>query len=66
MPESPQTPYRIWTLSCPFKKSGVPVMGTFGHRLRSVVVMDLTTWQRLCADVPQLATTTFEVGTVEE
>ena len=57
--------YRIWVLECPFKKSGVPVVGSFGATSRNVVILTTETWKRLCADVPQLQTTQFEVGTYE-
>lgn len=57
--------YRIWALECPFNKRGVPVMGQFGRTSRGVIVIDVATWQRLCADVPQLQTTMFEVGSYD-
>lgn len=57
--------YRIWAMACPFKKSGFPVVGTFGATVRNVVIFDVATWTRLCQDVPQLQTTQFEVGTLE-
>ena len=58
-------PYRMWALSCPFRKDGTPVLGTFGAREQTVVIFTLETWRRLCADVPALATTQFEVGQYE-
>lgn len=57
--------YRIWVLHCPFKKTGVPVMGSFGASEKPVVIFTLETWQKLCADVPQLQTTQFEVGSYD-
>ena len=62
----PPKSYRIWALPCPFKKSVFPVLGSFGAREDSVVIMTVATWKRLCADVPQLQTTQFEVGTYED
>lgn len=62
----PKPTYRIWALSCPFKKDGTPSLGTFGTTIRGVVIFDIATWKRLCADVPQLQTTMFEVGQYEE
>jgi hypothetical protein len=56
------TPYRIWALHCPFNKKGFPVLGTFGSRTRGVIIFDIETWKRLCADIPALQTTKFEVG----
>jgi hypothetical protein len=49
-------------MHCPFRKSGSPVLGTMGSSIQPVVVMTTETWTRLCADVPQLQTTMFEVG----
>lgn len=57
--------YRIWVLHCPFKKNGVPVLGNFGASEKPVVIIPLETWKKLCADVPQLQTTQFEVGSYE-
>ncbi len=60
------TPYRIWALHCPFKKNGFPSLGTFGATEDTVIIMTLDTWKRLCADVPQLQTTQFDVGSYSE
>lgn len=57
-----RSPYRIWTLMCPFKKNGFPSVGSFGASVDGVVIMKIETWKRLCADVPQLQTTAFDVG----
>lgn len=61
----PAPPYRVWALHCPFRKDGTPVLGSFGAREQSVVIMTVETWERLCADVPQLQTTKFEVGSYD-
>jgi hypothetical protein len=58
--------YRLWALHCPFRKDGTPVLGTFGAREQAVVILTLETWKRLCADVPQLQTTQFEVEAYSE
>jgi hypothetical protein len=58
-------PPRIWAQHCPFRKTGSPVLGTFGATIEPVVIMKMSTWTQLCKDVPQLQTTQFEVGTVE-
>ena len=58
-------PYRIWALHCLFRKDGTPSLGTFGKTERPVIIMTVETWKRLCADVPQLQTTQFEVGQYE-
>lgn len=60
----PTTPalYRIWVAHCPFKKNGFPSLGTFGKSEAPVVIMTVATWQKLCADIPALQTTQFEVG----
>lgn len=63
-PLKPQ--YRIWVMQCPFRKTGSPVLGTFGASIRGVVIFDIETWKRLCQDVPQLQTTMFEVGSYED
>lgn len=60
-----QKPYRIWALPCPFKKTGVPVLGSFGATIRNVVVIPVETWTQLCRDCPDLAAKKFEVGTYE-
>jgi hypothetical protein len=57
--------YRIWALHCPFNKKGFPVVGSFGSTERSVIIIPVETWKRLCADVQQLQTTQFEVGSYE-
>lgn len=54
--------YRIWALHCPFRKDGTPVLGTFGTRVRGVIVIPVETWGRMVEDIPQLATAQFEVG----
>ena len=53
---------RIWALSMPFNKQGVPVTGSFGSRIGQVVVIPMATWTRLCKEHPSLATQEFEVG----
>lgn len=58
--------YRIWAMHCPFRKTGSPVLGTFGRDIKPVVIFEMATWTRLCQDVPQLQTTMFEVGTFGE
>jgi hypothetical protein len=60
-----KSPYRIWVAQCPFKKSGFPSLGSFGKSIAPVVIFKMETWKRLCADVPQLQTTQFEVGAEE-
>lgn len=58
-----ETPtYRIWMMHCPCRKTGSPVVGTFGRTIQPVVIMRMETWTRLCQDVPQLQTTMFDVG----
>ena len=65
-PDAGGTPKpRIWVLHCPFKKTGVPVLGTFGATIRPVVVVPLETWKRLCAEIPELAAQQFEVGSYD-
>lgn len=53
---------RIWALMAPFRKTGWPVVGTFGATMRPVIIMETETWKRLCAEIPALANTEFEVG----
>jgi hypothetical protein len=65
MPDDPKPQYRIWVMQCPFKKDAAPSLGTFGKTIEPVVIFKLATWKKLCADVPQLQTTMFEVGSVE-
>jgi hypothetical protein len=63
-PPATATPLpRIWTAHCPFNKAGAPVLGNFGKEIRGVVIMEMTTWNKLCQDVPALQTMQFEVGT---
>jgi hypothetical protein len=57
---------RIWTLHCPFRKSGSPVVGTMGSSIRTVILIETDMWKRLCEEVPQLQTTQFEVGTIND
>ena len=62
MPTDPPSAYRIWSLACPFRKNGTPVLGTFGRTIESVVLMRHSTFKRLIAEHPTLATAQFEVG----
>lgn len=55
-------PYTMWVAHCPFSKHGTPVLGTMGRTIEPVIVMTTAEWTRLCADVPQLQTTQFRVG----
>lgn len=56
---------RIFVTPCPFNKHGAPVVGSFGSRIQNVVIITVETWNRLCAENPQLASTQFEVGAPE-
>jgi hypothetical protein len=56
-------PPRIWVFQCAFTKQGVPNLGNFGSSIQPVVIIPLAAWQKLCADIPALAATEFEVGT---
>jgi len=58
-------PITIWAMDCPFRKAGSPVLGTMGSTIRRVIVIEADQWRQLCADVPQLQTTQFNVGTLE-
>lgn len=62
---SPSKPLRIWVMHCPFRKTGSPVLGTFGASIEGVVIVKMEDWEKLCEDVPQLKTTQFEVGSYE-
>ncbi len=61
-PAALPTKYRVWVARCPFKKNGAPSLGTFGKTIAPVIVMRMETWNRLCAAIPDLQTTQFEVG----
>lgn len=63
--EAAKKPIRMWVLECPFRKDGVPVLGTFGSRSGNVVIFTVAAWKQLCEDVPGLQTTMFEVGHAE-
>lgn len=52
-------------MTCPFARDGAPVLGQAGYTEQGVVIMTLATWNKLCEDVPDLAKTQFQVGTVE-
>ena len=58
-------PIRIWTLHCPFTKTGFPVLGSFGSTVRGVVIIPIEKWMELCQQIPALAQTQFEIGTSE-
>jgi hypothetical protein len=62
---TPTPTYRVWAMHCPFRKDGAPVVGSFGRSVEPVVIMKMATWKRLCADVPQLQATQFEVGSFD-
>lgn len=58
-------PYRVWSASAGFRKDGTPIIGgTFASSWQRVVVMDASTFKRLIADHPTLATAVFEMGDV--
>lgn len=65
-PRTAEQPFRIWAMECPFRRSGSPVMGTFGATAKPVVVMTTETWARLVQRIPELKTMQFEVGTFDE
>ena len=56
---------RIWVMHCPFRKTGSPVLGTFGATTQPVVIIPLATWEQLAKDIPALGATQFEVGSYE-
>lgn len=58
--------YTLWSMVCPFRKNGTPVLGTMGSTLRNVIVMESETFKKLVADHPSLATAQFRVGTFNE
>ena len=58
-------PMRIWAMWCPFRKTGSPVLGSFGATERQVIIIPVESWKKLCAENPGLQTRQFEVGTVE-
>jgi hypothetical protein len=67
LPENEQAekPPRIWALHCPFNKRGFPVLGNFGYTERDVIIVPVETWNKLCAEIPQLQTMRFEVGSYD-
>ena len=63
MAEIPErAPYRLWPADMPFRRDGTPVVGNMGSSVRSVVIMETETFQRLVAENPGLATAQFEVA----
>ena len=62
---TPVKPLRIWVMHCPFRKTGSPVLGSFGAKEEVVVIFKIADWKKLCEDVPQLQTTQFEVGSYD-
>lgn len=65
MSAEPTTPLRIWILPCPFRKDGSPSLGTFGSKVRNVVIIPAETWTKLVEQNHALAATQFEVGSYE-
>jgi hypothetical protein len=63
MSDNDQGEYTIWSVFAPFRKDGSPVLGSFGASVKGVILIDVETWKRMCADNPQLAATKFRVGT---
>jgi hypothetical protein len=55
-------PLRMWVTECAFKKNGFPSLGAFGSTSGPVVIMTVATWERLCAEIPELSRRPFEVG----
>lgn len=53
---------RIWAMHCPFRKNGTPVLGSFGATERAVVIIPMTTWTKLCQEIPELGRMQFQVG----
>lgn len=64
-PDTPAPRPRIWTVYCPFRKTGSPVIGSFGATIRPVIIIPVETWTTLCRDIPALAAKQFEVGSYE-
>lgn len=63
-PGSAAPPILMWNLVMPFRKDGWPLMLSAAYRsARRVLVIESDEWRRLCAQVPELATTRFKVGT---
>jgi len=62
MPSDPDVKPRIWAIYCPFRRSGSPVIGTFGAQVRPVVIVPMETWTALCREIPALGAKQFEVG----
>lgn len=56
---------RIWAMHCPFRKTGSPVLGTFGAKVRPVVILPMETWTALCREIPELGAKQFEVGSFD-
>ena len=54
--------YRIWKMLCPFRKTGSPVLGTFGKSAATVIILRVEVFRQLIDDHPSLATAQFEVG----
>lgn len=59
---APAPPPRIWTVYCPFRKNGTPVLGTTGSDVRGIVIIPVETWTALCREIPALGAKQFEVG----
>lgn len=58
-------PYRLWAVTAPFTKDGIPLVGTFGKSAQRVVIMTADTFERLIAATPALATARFEIGELD-
>ena len=52
--------YRFWIETMPFRKNGTPVVGTMGGQIRTVIVMEAETFQRMIREHPSLQAASFE------
>jgi hypothetical protein len=66
-PTTPAKPITLWSIACPFRKTGSPVVGTMGTSIRDVVVMEADEWKRMLRLIPAdvLEKTQFNVGSYE-
>ena len=65
LPHDATKPPTIWAVWMLFKKTGFPSLGTSGKTERMVVIIPMETWNALCAEIPQLRTKQFNVGSYE-
>lgn len=62
---STELPITLYRTFMPFNKHGAPVVGNFGSRVDTVLIITTKEWDRLLEQHPSLKTAQFRVGVAD-